>query len=159
MSESGKIVAAEPRENLIPKVMNPNWLVALLLAPIAAMVGSGIAMDNASGDAATGWALLMMALTLGFVVALIVFIVKVAGLRGKISAASFRIGEALNREYGLTVSDPKILILHDKAKPRLNPYEIPAADPYGRPITITISTDSTGTRVVPAVVSLNGKPV
>ena len=158
MSETGKIVAAEPGENLIPKVMNPNWLAALLVTPIVAMVGSGIAMDNSSGDAANGWALIMMALTLGFVVALIVFIVKVASLRGKISAASFRIGEALNREYGVTVTNPKTLILHDKAKPRLNPYEIPAADAYGRPITITIGTDPTGTRVVPTVVSVNGQP-
>lgn len=159
MSENGKTVIAEPAENLIPKVTNPYWLMALLLVPVAALVASGIAMDNSSDDSAQAWALLMMAITLAFVVALIVFIVKVAALRGKVSAASLRIGETLNREYGVTVTDPKILVLHDKAKPRLNPHEIPATDAYGRPITITVCTDPTGTRVVPTAVSVNGKPV
>lgn len=156
---NGKILAAEPSETIIPKVANPNWLTALIVVPLAVMVGAGIGGDNSSGDAAAVWAGVGMSMVPVFLAGLVVFIVKAAALRGKISAAAYRIGESLSRDYSLTVTTPKALILTDKSKPRLNPYVIPAVDAYGRSTAITISTDPTGSRVIPTVVNPDGTPV
>ncbi|MDK1327548.1 hypothetical protein [Arthrobacter sp. zg-Y1143] len=159
MSENGKITAAQPSEKLIPKVGNTNWLAALIVAPLAVMVGAGIGGDSSSGDAADAWAVVAMSMVPVFLVTMVIFIVKISALRGKVSAAAYRIGESLSRDYGITVTKPKTLILQHNSKPLLNPHLIPAVDAYGRPVTITISTDPTGSRVIPTVVDAAGLPV
>ncbi|MCC3279500.1 hypothetical protein LJ754_10070 [Arthrobacter sp. zg-Y40] len=154
-----KTVSAEPGENLIPKVPNLNWLLFAMVAVIAGAVVTGIAMDGSTGGMVDFLMILMLAMLLAFVVLFIILMVKSVQVRGKVAAASYRLGESLVRDYGITVTKPKQLILHDKAKPRITPYTLAATDTYGRQLTLTVSTDPTGTRIVPTVDSVDGQPV
>lgn len=154
-----KPVAAEPGENLIPKVPNLNWLLLAMVAAIVGAVLAGIAMDSSTGGAADFLLIVLLAMLLAFVVLFVLLMVKSVQVRGKVAAASYRLGESLVRDYGITVAKPKQIILHDKAKPRITPYTLAGTDAYGRRLTLTVSTDPTGTRIVPTVDSVDGVPV
>ena len=94
------------------------------------------------------WGTTKLIATLLFALAVLIKIG--VGIKKTLSAASGKIAGSLQWEHGIVVDRPKKLILTDKQKPRLNPYDIPAVDRYGRPVSLIITTDETGTKVVPA---------
>lgn len=77
----------------------------------------------------------------------------------KVFAASHEIANTLRMEHSIIVLRPATLVLKDGFKPRLNPSALPAVDSNGRQMTITISTDSTGTRIVPTIHEVEGNKV
>ncbi|QWC11382.1 hypothetical protein KKR91_07465 [Arthrobacter jiangjiafuii] len=103
------------------------------------------------------------------VVSILAIAVLIAGLANlgwvaisitrKVFAASHEIANTLRMEHSIMVLRPATLVLKDGFKPRLNPSAIPAVDSNGRQMTITISTDSTGTRIVPTIHEVGGNKV
>ena len=147
-----KSPAVKPGENFVPKVPNIWSALALAIFPVFAVLLIGRAITRAV-DGGEG--------QLGEVVSTLAIVVLIAGLANlgwvavsitrKVFAASLEIANALRMEHSIIVLRPASLVLKDGFKPRLNPSAIPAVDSNGRQMTITISTDSTGTRIVPTI--------
>lgn len=70
-----------------------------------------------------------------------------------------RIAENLRREYNITVPYPSLLIRTGKYTGiGLTHRKVLAIDEYRRPLTITLSLDATGTKVIPTIHEVDGQP-
>ncbi|MCC3290916.1 LapA family protein [Arthrobacter sp. zg-Y1110] len=152
MSKAKEVPGVQPSESLVPKVTSSWVLMGMLGGPGIGLVLAGVAMDETEGGPAEEfWFVLVLVFLLAAFVGLVVSIPLIVKLRKAISAANRNIAESLRWQYGFTVDRPKTLILTDKAPVRLNPFDIPATDTYGRPVNIRISPDETGTKVVATI--------
>ncbi|MCC9204982.1 hypothetical protein [Arthrobacter sp. zg-Y769] len=152
MSKAKELSGVDPSESVVPKVANAWLVTGLLGGPGIGVVLAGVAMDETEGGPAEEfWFVLFLVFLLAALVGLVVSIPLIVKLRKALSVANRNIAESLRWQYGFTVDHPKTLILTDKSKPRLNPYDIPATDTYGRPVNIRISPDETGTKVVASI--------